>query len=136
MWARGVGKLRGAAPPMAPLEIFSMGWTKSPCLHLLRVSPSPRHPRTFKNQALKRISVSPPASGGSPLCDSPRSRASPVRTVGAQQGARRVNSKAGRREGSGQPRGAAGWELIHSHPFNRWPAICSGSQPQPRVQPS
>lgn len=107
MWARGVGKLRGVVPRMAPVEVFSMGWTKSPCLHLLRVSPSPHLRPAFKNQALKRIFGSSPASGGSPLCDSPMPRAYTVHTMGAQQGARRVNSKAGRREGSGRQRGCS-----------------------------
>lgn len=96
-------------------------------------------PLAFKNQTLMGMFVFPPASAGSCLCENPRPRAPTVNTAGAQQGDRRVEREADRQtRGRGSSgRGVAGWELlIHSHPFNRWPAICSGSLPQPRVQPS
>lgn len=82
--------------------------------------------------------ASPPASAASLSVRVPG--LSPhMDAVEVQLGSRRQvrGGLGGGREGGSGQRGAAGRELgIRSHPFNRWPAICPGSPPKPRVQPS
>ena len=111
----------------SPSLVFSEGG-QSP----LPASSGPAFPSP-ENQALEGTSLcGPPVCGSSsqnPTVDAPRGPAQ-VGRVGRRQ---RQAGREGTQEAGGHWRSRSA-DL--QPPLNRWPAICSGSPPRPRVQPS